>query len=462
MLPTGRRPALTSRRSVFFVALTALGIGAHQVNAAEPANAPRKGLLTLQQPSATPAANVSANVSANTAANMAAGPAIKQTSTRFVIGLERRAEFQVFSMNNPNRVIVELPDIKMQLPLIAGDQPVGLVKSFRGGQSAPGKARVVIDVTTPVVVEKAAIENGTDGRPARLVIDIAAAADAASPANSQQGTAQAKLMRAGAAGLGAIGVLPPAPKAATRSGAQSVNVYKPVIVLDPGHGGHDSGAKKFGTVEKEVVLAFSLLLRDKLLASGRYRVMMTRDNDSFVDLDDRRDFAEKNKAALFIAIHADYAGQTARGATIYSLRDSVAESLKRSARGSVRESVLSGKDATPVKTDASSEPGVVKGFLADLAQREVDANKDRTHLFTQSVIETMGQSTHLQNNPDRSAAFRVLKTAQVPAVLIELAYVTNQEDAKNLRSDEWRGKVTASIMTAINNYFSDPSTRTPM
>ncbi len=459
MLPTRRRPALTSRRSVFFVALTALGIGAHQGNAAEPANPPRKGQSALQLSSTAPAASVAGNV----AANVAAGPAVKQASTRFVIGLERRAEFQVFSMNNPNRVIVELPDIKMQLPLIAGDQPVGLVKSFRGGQSAPGKARVVIDVTTPVVVEKAVIENGTDGRPTRLVIDIAAASDAAAPAVGQQASAQAKFMRAGATGLGAIGLLPPAPKAAMRSAANSLNVYKPVIVIDPGHGGHDSGAKKFGTVEKEVVLAFSLLLRDKLVASGRYRVMMTRDNDTFVDLDDRREFAEKNKAALFIAIHADYAGQTARGATIYSLRESVAESLKRSARGSIRERVLSGKDATPVKADvSSSEPGVVNGFLADLAQREVDANKDRTNIFTQSVIETMGQSTHLQNNPDRSAAFRVLKTAQVPAVLIELAYVTNQQDAKNLRSDEWRGKVSASIMTAIDNYFSDPGTRTPM
>ena len=267
-------------------------------------------------------------------------------------------------------------------------------------------------------------------------------------------------MRAGAQGVGAAGIQPPMPRAAKRPDARAANFYKPLIVLDPGHGGHDSGAQKFGTVEKEVVLAFSRILRDKLIASNRYRVMMTRDSDTFVELDERRDFAEHHKAALFIAIHADYASTSARGATIYSLRDSVAESLKRSQRGSLRERVLAGKEQiAPIKAEASGEANVVKSFLADLAQREVDANKDRTGVFAQAVIETMGQSTNLRDNPDKSAAFRVLKTAQVPAVLIELAYVSNQADAKNLRSDEWRGKVTESIMTAIENYFADHKTR---
>lgn len=161
-------------------------------------------------------------------------------------------------------------------------------------------------------------------------------------------------------------------------------------------------------------------------------------------------------------MHADYASTSARGATIYSLRDSVAESLKRSQRSAVRERVLAGNGLTPIKSEAGGEAKLVKGFLADLAQREVDANKDRTSVFAQTVIETMGKSTTLRDNPDKSAAFRVLKTAQVPAVLIELAYVSNQQDASNLRSEEWRRKVSASIMSAIENYFADPSTRVPM
>jgi N-acetylmuramoyl-L-alanine amidase len=387
-------------------------------------------------------------------------------STRFVIGLERATQFQVSSLNNPPRVIVDLPEVKFQLPLIPGDQPVGLVRSFRGGEAAPGRARVVIEATAPVIVEKAVMERGADGRSSRLVIDIAPAgttqATQANPAGPQ-----AKLMRAGASGLGAAGltaagIQPPTPRPAARPAANAAREYRPLIVLDPGHGGHDTGAQKFGTVEKDVVLAFGKLLRDQLVASNRYRVLMTRDNDSFIELDERRAFAEKHKAALFIAIHADYASTRASGATIYSLRESVADGLKRSARGSVRERIMAGRDLAPIKAEASGDTSAVKGFLADLAQREVDANKDRTSVFTQSVIEYMGRSTSLRDNPDRSAAFRVLKTAQLPAVLIELAYVSNQEDARNLRSEEWRRKVSQSIMTAIDNYFSHQSTQVPM
>ncbi len=383
-----------------------------------------------------------------------------------MIGLERQTDFQVFSLSNPPRVIVDLPEVKLQLPLVPGDKPVGLVRSFHGGETAPGKSRVVIYTTSPVVVEKAAMERTPDGKSSRLVIDIAGATagaqSAQGPAAQAPATparkAQAKLMRAGASSLGATGVQPPSPRPAARPASTSDKVYRPLIVLDPGHGGQDTGAQKFGTVEKDVVLAFSKVLRDKLQNSGRYRVMMTRDNDTFVELDDRREFGEKHKAALFIAVHADYASTSARGATIYSLRESVADSLKRSARGAVRSSVL----AQPIKAEAGGEANIVKGLLADLAQREVDTTKDRTNVFAQSVIEYMGRSTNLRDNPDRSAAFRVLKTAQVPAVLIELAYVTNQQDAQNLRSEDWRKKVTESIMTAIDNYFTHESTQVPM
>jgi N-acetylmuramoyl-L-alanine amidase len=436
MLPPRRRPARWSWRLHLAVALCATVLPWTTASAAEP-----------------PVQGAPAQTAPGRSSHATAPP------VRFVIGLEKPAEFQVFSLQNPDRVIVELPDMKMQLPLVPGDKPIGLIKSFQGGQSAPGQARVVIHLTAPATVEKAAIERGADGRSSRLVVDIAAAGPqrAAAPASPQ-----AKVMRAGATGLGATGLMPPAPKAAQRPAQRIQNVYRPLIVLDPGHGGHDSGAQKFGTVEKDVVLAFGKVLRDKLLASGRYRVLMTRENDSFVDLDERREFAEKHKAALFIAIHADYASTSARGATIYSLRESVAESLKRSQRGAVRDKVLSGRELTPIKAEASGEATVVKGFLADLAQREVDANKDRTNVFAQSVIEFMGRSTSLRDNPDKTAAFRVLKTAQVPAVLIELAYVSNQQDATNLRSEEWRRKVTESIMTAIDNYFADPSTRVPM
>jgi N-acetylmuramoyl-L-alanine amidase len=409
-----------------------------------------------QMAAAQPAQAVGVTGVAAATGHMVAGDLSR---TRFIIGLERHVEFQVFSLSNPNRVIVELPDVKLQLPQFSGHSAVGLVQSFRGGLSAPGKARVVIDVTKPVVVEKASIDRGRDGRSPRLLLEIVPV-----DAGSKSAAARKPVMTvAGAAGLGASGVQPPLPKPVLRRPSKDVDVYKPTIVIDPGHGGHDSGAQKYGTVEKAVVLAFSLKLREKLLATGRYKVLMTRDTDRFVELDERRDYADRNKAALFIAVHADYAGSQARGATVYSLRDSTMRELQRSANREVAnvDNVLTSNQRMDVKR-ADGDVNAVASILSDLAQREVAATAERTKVFTGSVVEFMGSSTNMMSNPDREANFRVLKSAKMPSVLIELAYVTNKVDADNLKSDVWRDKVATSILRAVENYFSNQMARLPL
>jgi N-acetylmuramoyl-L-alanine amidase len=377
--------------------------------------------------------------------------------TKFIIVLERHVEFQVFALTNPNRVFIELPEVKLQLPQHPGESAVGLVKSFRGGLSAPGKTRVVIDVTGPVIVEKAVIEKGADGKAAHLVLEIV---PAESTVDAKLANARHALMQAGAAALGAGGLQPPMPRPAVPPQVQRERRFKPVIVIDPGHGGDDTGAQRHGAVEKNVVLAFSLKLREKLNATGRYKVLMTRETDVFVELNKRREFAEQNLAQLFVAVHADYAQSRARGATIYSLRESVANSLQRSARGEASE-ILSDKELAAAKP-MDGDIGAIKGFLSDLIRLEVDRNRDRTGVFVKSVIENMGESTNLKDNPDRSAAFVVIKSAKVPSILVELGYVTNEEDAELLKSDVWREKVSASIVTAIDNYFSHQLARLPM
>lgn len=392
-----------------------------------------------------------------------AGPAIPPSSieppkkTRFVIALERRVDYQVFALPNPNRVIVDLPSVKLQLPPTLNGAPVGIVRGFRAGLGAPGKMRVVIEVTEPVIVEKSDFIDSGKG-PALLSLEIA-------PANTMAALVQAAVATsttapAGMRGVGLGVIQPPVPRRAERPDKSATRAYKPLIVLDPGHGGHDSGAVRNGTIEKDVVLAFAKTLRDQLRASGHYRVAMTRDDDTFVPLDDRRTFAEERKAALFIAIHADYASTSARGATIYSLRDSVATSLAASARKSSPLEDLSSQEIASLNALGKQAPAV-KGILADLASRETQTTHDRTGTFVRAVIENMGRSTNLNDNPDRNAAFRVLLTAKVPAVLIELAYVTNQADAARLRSEEWRRNVARSIRTAIDNYFSHQSARLP-
>lgn len=386
--------------------------------------------------------------------------------TRFVIALDKSVQFQVTALIAPNRVVVELPEVGMQLPVVPEGHTVGLVKSVRGGLSAPGRSRVVIDVAAPVVVESHTLEKAKDGTGHRLVLEIVPFDDKARK--------PIKAVAAGPFGLGAAGVdppsgftttvsaQPPTPKRAVAPKLKAAKAYKPTIVIDPGHGGHDSGAQKFGAAEKDITLAFAKVLRDKLLATGRYNVLMTRDTDVFVELDDRLEFGEKNKAALFIAVHADYANARARGATIYSLRESMANDLRRSAKAEVAQKAVSETDLAKVRQEAGADADLVKNILADLAQREVEVTKERTSVFTRSVIEFMGQSTNLMEDPDRSAGFRVLKTAQFPSVLIELGFVTNREDAQLLQSDAWRQKVSGSIATAVENYFNNQIARLPM
>ncbi|MEQ1670509.1 MAG: N-acetylmuramoyl-L-alanine amidase [Hyphomicrobium sp.] len=373
--------------------------------------------------------------------------------TRFIVGLDRKAEYQVFSLANPNRVVVELPDVKLQLPEQSGDASVGLVKSFRGGMAAPGKTRVVIDVTQPVVVESAKLEKDKSGA-WRLALDILPV-DAAIKGAAKKGLSPAPL------GLGASGLQPPTPKRAESPKQRAAKAFKPIIVLDPGHGGMDSGATKFGTVEKDVVLAFAHVLREQLEATGRYKVLMTRDKDIFIELDERLAFGERNKANLFIAVHADYAGTKARGATIFSLRDGVAKDLQRSATNHAGDKVMSEKDINTIK-QSSGDVDTVRDILTDLAERDVKLTKERTSVFAKTVIEEMGESTPMRHDPDQQAAFRVLKTAQFPAVLIELGYVSNRQDSNNLKSREWRENVADSITSAVDNYFGNQLARLPM
>ncbi|MFA5956299.1 N-acetylmuramoyl-L-alanine amidase [Hyphomicrobium sp.] len=381
-------------------------------------------------------------------------PAHRVMGTRFVIGLDSKVAFQVFSLSNPNRVVIELPEVNVNLPKLDGTTPVGLVKNVRAGLAAAGKMRVVIGVTQPVVVEDYGIAKDPKSGEYRLSLSILPAGAAFS--GQRKGLSSP-------AGLSPVGLQPPLPRLAESPKERAARTSKPIIVLDPGHGGMDSGAEKFGTVEKNVVLAFGLVLRDLLEKTGRYKVLMTRSDDTFIPLDERTRYAERNKASLFIAIHADYSdeGSRARGATIYSLRDGVAKSLERSAKGSISRNVLTDEEIDTVKS-ANGDVNTVRNILSDLADRDVEMTHERTGMFAKSVIETMGESTPLRNEPEQQAAFRVLKTAQFPSVLIELAYVTNQSDAKNLKSDEWREKVAHSIVAAIENYFSRDIARLPM
>lgn len=349
--------------------------------------------------------------------------------TRLVIDLNRKIEVRAYTIANPNRVVVELPEVSFDLPVGAGRQARGLVSAFRYGQFAPGKARIVIDLREPVRIDKTFVLAPLDDQPARLVIDLVRT-DGASFLKSaivpeQRHTAALKTQ--------------PKPEKPDP---------RPVIVLDPGHGGPDSGAQaKTGDEEKEVVLEVARKLREQLLKTGRYRVVMTRDDDVFVPLDERVAIARANAAALFISIHADSlskgAGE-ASGATIYTRSERASDSEAQ--RLADKEN-----DSDKLAGYLSQQPDDVANILFDLAQRDT---KNHSNLFARTLVGSLRNAARLNKYPLRSAGFVVLKSPDVPSVLLELGYLSSPEDLRQMTSEAWREKVSAAVVAAIDKFFA--------
>jgi N-acetylmuramoyl-L-alanine amidase len=220
-----------------------------------------------------------------------------------------------------------------------------------------------------------------------------------------------------------------------------------VIVLDPGHGGIDPGAAAAGMFEKDIVFAYADILRRRLEAGGRYRVVMTRDHDVFVPLGDRVRIARAAKADLFISIHADSisGGQEVRGLTVYtgSERASDADSAKLADREN-RADAAAG-------ADAAEGPDEVLDILQDLTLRET---RVFSHGFATRLVGELESVARLNKNPYRQAGFRVLRAHDVPSVLVELGYLTSRKDFDLITSEEWRERAAAAMTTAIDRFFA--------
>jgi N-acetylmuramoyl-L-alanine amidase len=238
----------------------------------------------------------------------------------------------------------------------------------------------------------------------------------------------------------------PAPREAA---PQASSDPRPVIVIDPGHGGPDTGAKApdGDHEEKAIVLEFGALLRDQLEKSGKYRVIMTRTDDTFIPLDERVRFARQRNAQLFISIHADWlprAEGNAQGASIYTLSDTASDATAaRLAEAENRADAVGG-------VDLSREPSDVADILFDLAQRET---KNYSHQFAKTLVGEMKTAVRLHQHPLKSAGFKVLRAPDVPSVLVELGYVSNKADLKALLSEEWRNKAAGTIVKAVDVFF---------
>ena len=227
-------------------------------------------------------------------------------------------------------------------------------------------------------------------------------------------------------------------------------------MLDPGHGGIDPGTNPNGVPEKEVVLAFAKALKAKLAATGRYEVYLTREDDTFVPLRERVEFAQKKGAGLFLSIHADYfPNQTEKttGATVYTLSEQASdEEAKELAAKENFSDALAGIEL-PNDSDE-----VVANILIDLAQRET---QNRSTLFARSIVGELASRSALHTRRLRSAGFRVLKAPDVPSVLLELGFLSNPDDEKRLTSDAWRDRIADGVVGSIDGYFAKRIARSP-
>lgn len=375
---------------------------------------------------------------------------------RLILDLSAVTEFAVASIGDPNRIVV---DVKAgSVPTIA-TQPVagqGIVASFTTTIAGADRVRVELALTTPSMVQQAYLLDAVGDQPARLVVDLVTTTpeDFAARAAADLANSIDRVVPDAVASAEPPPSAEPAPssevavaEAPPATDTPPVADSRPLIVLDPGHGGVDNGASApSGIHEKDITLAFALQLRDLLVATGKFDVAMTREDDTYLTLNERVDLARQNKADLLISLHADTFQQAdIRGASIYTRDERAADILdKVLTDGETHADVVAGylpADAKPAVAD----------ILVDLMRRQV---RQQAYLAAGDIVKAMEPSVTLRRFPVRQADFFVLQAPDIPSMLIELGFMSNSADIKNLESDQWRDKVVGAIATGVEGYFT--------
>ena len=365
--------------------------------------------------------------------------------TRVVVEFTEAVDYKLFTLSSPYRAVIDLPETNWDIPDTIRDK--GLVSGVRFGSFKPGQGRIVVDLRGPVNVHKhfllpptVAIKNH------RLVIDFEPATIATyrqmKPAVTQTQTTSIPAPD-----------FQPTPTPQTQFSAPAGEFTpKPrprktlkIIVIDPGHGGLDPGALGTRSREKDIVLAFSKELVRQLKATRRYDVYLTRSSDIYIPLRQRVQIARNRNADLFISIHADaIKKKNIRGLSVYTLSEKASDREAAAlAKKENQSDIIAG-------VDFGDQLPEVTNILIDLAQRDT---KNASVKFAESLISSVRGKTLLLDRTHRFAGFRVLKAPDVPSVLVELGFITNRTDEKQLSSSKWRRRVTTGMVEAIDNYF---------
>jgi N-acetylmuramoyl-L-alanine amidase len=350
--------------------------------------------------------------------------------TKFEADLTMPVGFSVTAETNPNRVIIDMPRVSFNLPNGAGQNVAGVVSGYSFGPVEGGKSRIIIETQRPVVISWSTVKSAKAGKPPRMMVDLIE--------TSQEGYADTLARDNGDAAPVETGSISPVNEQSQR---------KMIVALDPGHGGQDPGASSDDDIhEKNVVLAYAQALKEALLSTGRYEVIMTRDDDRFVRLEERVKLAREKKADLFIAIHADSLDNAdVRGATLYTVSEKASDAEAGAlAQKENRADVIAGMDL-------GKQTPEVSNVLINLAQRE---SKNQAMFFAKKALKEIKPITEMTGKPIRSAGFLVLKAPDVPSVLLELGYLSNQRDEALLNDPEWRKKMASAMTRSIDSYFN--------
>lgn len=342
--------------------------------------------------------------------------------SRLIIESDKPIKYEVFSLKNPSRLVVDLAKIKFSddfsLPLNKG-----IVKEVRFGSFNNDISRIVFDLNKPLKNIKTKLLKPSSGKKRMLYIELEAYKIILSTKidNKKKTFQQSKLSK-----------------------------KRRTIIIDPGHGGKDPGTSYQGKLnEKDIVLNFSKILKEKLINDG-YRVFLTREIDKFIKLNDRVEFAKKKGADLFLSIHADASKKdNVRGFSVYTLSEKkMDKEAEKVANLENKGSVFSRKGLIGINLTQS------RNIIEDWQIKQAFKRANRSSFeFAEILVNNVKKKSKLLNRPHRYAGFAVLKSPNYPSVLVELGFITNDKDRNNLRSKNWQSILANKFVDAINENY---------
>jgi N-acetylmuramoyl-L-alanine amidase len=378
---------------------------------------------------------------------------------RLVVEMDNTVDFRVFTLDSPYRLVIDLPEFSWH----AGSTkaaPDTNVSDIRQGKLMLGISRIVFDLTAPATIQSAFLLPSVDKQNnTRLVIDYKKVnhADFIAKKSTIHGTLKVdndtisstpSYQNKNYATASKSGIpLPPTNAVRPQQNNTNTVVRKPIIILDPGHGGIDPGAVGRNKVyEKNVVLSIARELKRQLSATGKYQVYMTRNTDTFIKLRDRVKFARAHNGDLFVSLHADsIQKKDVNGTSIYTISKKSSDAQTAAlAQKENQADLIAG-------VDLSIEDEQVAFILGDFLMNET---MNQSKFLANTVVSTLqAQGIKTLQNPHRYAGFAVLKAPNIPSVLIETGFMSNSSEARLLTQRDHQVKIATAIRSGIDAYF---------